>query len=110
MIELALGALVDPPAHPFRLGREMPFVRIESAKSAKARSDFCLSSMGAIVAVKKLRGIGDLPSPSLSTSKGPGTGRHPQHRRDAVHVRADEIPLASTEIAGLSYQGDKFVD
>jgi len=45
-----------------------------------------------------------LPAPSFSTRKGMGAGRHPQHGRETVQLRALEKPLSTAEMTRAGHQ------
>ena len=103
-VEFFLGAIVCPPPHPFRLRRKVPFVRIKATNRAQPRFYPRLPLVRPIIAVEELRVVGDLPPPSLPTREITSTRRLPEHRHSAVHVRADEIPLPTAEMARTSHQ------
>ena len=70
-IELFDIAIIRAPAHPFWFGRQIPFVGIEIGN--QAGFDLGLTNVSTIVGISKLRGVSDLPAPSLTAAEAVGS-------------------------------------
>jgi len=100
--------LIGVPAHPLRLGRQLPLTSIEFTN--QSIFDLFPRSDSAVEFRLELSGVRHLLTPRLTAGEAARAGRHPHHRAFATCDRAPEVPLLSAEVPGQRDQFEPLIE